>query len=589
MKLPEVSYERILREALPATMVPELAVRFTIDLLLDVIERDVGGAVVECGVWRGGCSIAMLLAQHERFGSVPRKVYLVDSFEGLPPAKERDGPLAATWQADTKSPSYYDNCRASFDEVRDAMRALRLPADSYEIVQGWFDDRVPELAKGLADERIAFLRLDGDWYDSTMVCLEHLVPLVNDEGIVLIDDYYWWDGCARAVHDYLSRHGLAYRIRSLPNMMGAYFVKRPFRADPDSVARPDQAWMRTAQEQQAALDQLETSRAWAEEQGQAWMRTAEERQAALAELETARAWAEEQRQAWMRTAEERQAALAEQETGRAWAEEQRQAWMRTAEERQAALAERETGRAWAEEQRQAWMRTAEERQAALTELETGRAWAEEQRQTWMRTAEERRAALTELETERAWAEEQRQAWMRTAEERQAALTELEAGRAWAEEQRQAWMRTAEERQAALTELEAGRAWAEEQRQAWMRTAEERQAALSRVNDALQQALATLEAKERWAEELVRVRDSLETQRDAQAATITRQSEELAKALARADEALRLRAELDVIIHSPGYRLLQWSRDDFLPPNAWRGRVARSFLRQLLRLFRPSNP
>jgi Macrocin-O-methyltransferase (TylF) len=59
---------------------------------------------------------------------------------------------------------------------------------------------------------IAVLRLDGDWYDSTMLCLEHLFPLVVPGGLMLIDDYYTWDGCARAVHDYLSREQAAGRI-----------------------------------------------------------------------------------------------------------------------------------------------------------------------------------------------------------------------------------------------------------------------------------------------------------------------------------------------------------------------------------------
>ena len=114
--------------------------------------------------------------------------------------------------------------------------ALKLPAGSYELVRGWFQDTVPELAQRLADEGIALLRLDGDWYDSTMVCLEHLVPLLHEEGVVILDDYYAWDGCARATHDYLSRHDLPYRIRTVPGppglvegAAGAYLIKRAHR------------------------------------------------------------------------------------------------------------------------------------------------------------------------------------------------------------------------------------------------------------------------------------------------------------------------------------------------------------------------
>lgn len=189
-----------------------------------MIDRNVPGVFVECGVWRGGCSAAMLLAQRERHGTVMRKTYLLDSFQGLPPATERDGPFALAWQADT-----HHNCRASLSEVRAAIAALDTPAESYEFVPGWFDNTVPLLARRLAQERIALLRVDGDWYDSTAVCLEHLVPIVPEGGVVILDDYYVFDGCARATHDFLSRHDLPFRICHVPGGVGAYFTHVPSR------------------------------------------------------------------------------------------------------------------------------------------------------------------------------------------------------------------------------------------------------------------------------------------------------------------------------------------------------------------------
>jgi O-methyltransferase len=235
MSLSPEEYERILRASMPHTMAPEAAVRFSAEEALNVIDRAVTGSIVECGVWRGGCSIAMLLAQREQFGAVKRKAYLLDSFEGLPPATDRDGPLALAWQADSEGPMFFDNCRASLPEVQTTLRNLQIPAGSYELIQGWFDQTVPALAERLHSERIALLRLDADWYASTMVCLDHLVPIVSDGGVVLLDDYYAWDGCARAVHDFLSHHDLAYRVRSIPDFAGAYFIKRPFRSDANVV------------------------------------------------------------------------------------------------------------------------------------------------------------------------------------------------------------------------------------------------------------------------------------------------------------------------------------------------------------------
>ncbi len=170
--------------------------------------------------------MAMLLAQREVFGAIIRPVYLLDSFSGLPPAADRDGPLAKIWQADFDNPGYHDNCFASEKQLFEDMRALGLSAGEYIVHPGWFSDTVPLLADQLGDTPIALLRLDGDWYDSTLVCLRYLEPLVAVSGTVIIDDYYAWDGCARAVHDYLSERDLAYRIKSQAGFSGAYFTKR---------------------------------------------------------------------------------------------------------------------------------------------------------------------------------------------------------------------------------------------------------------------------------------------------------------------------------------------------------------------------
>lgn len=223
---------QVLAPALELSMASPVDVRFTAEQVLEVIDRGVPGVLVECGAWRGGCGAAMVLAQQHRYGHAPREAFLLDSFQGLPPADERDGPLAAAWQADTDAPTYMDNCRADLERARADLEALGLPAGSWRLVPGWFADTVPDLARDLQDEGIALLRLDGDWYESTQVCLEQLEPLVHEDGVIILDDYYAWDGCARAVHDYLSRNDLAYRIRDIAGGIGAYMIKRAARTDP---------------------------------------------------------------------------------------------------------------------------------------------------------------------------------------------------------------------------------------------------------------------------------------------------------------------------------------------------------------------
>jgi O-methyltransferase len=219
-------YAAIYEQVRPYTMVPEAGIAFVVQETIRLIESDVPGVLVECGVWRGGASMAMLAAQRFRFGRVVRTMVMLDSFEGLPPVESHDGPLARAWQEGACPEFFFDNCRASVDELRDALSLLDFSPADYRIIKGWFCNTVPELREELGEESIALLRLDSDWYASTKVCLENLFPLVAVGGTVAIDDYYAWDGCAKAVHEYLGSRGLSYRIRSLPDYSGAFLRKR---------------------------------------------------------------------------------------------------------------------------------------------------------------------------------------------------------------------------------------------------------------------------------------------------------------------------------------------------------------------------
>jgi len=180
--------------------------RFNLELVDSV--RDLPGDVVECGVWRGGMSagMAMLLGSG-------RKYYLFDSFEGLPPAKELDGEYAQNWLEIEDTETTHDNCTAGEEYASEIMSRTGV---EYKLVKGWFENTVPGF-QGINE--IAVLRLDGDWYDSTMVTLEKFFPLVTPGGLILIDDYYYWEGCAKAVHDYLSREKSTARIRARDNFV----------------------------------------------------------------------------------------------------------------------------------------------------------------------------------------------------------------------------------------------------------------------------------------------------------------------------------------------------------------------------------
>ncbi len=141
-----------------------------------------------------------------------RRYYFFDSFEGLPTPTQKDGAKAFGWQQNTEAPDYYDNCAATLEDFMKTIKMTSIDAENVVVKKGWFEDTLSE-----ADvPPIAVLRLDGDWYESTMTCLKALWPKVMEGGIAIIDDYYYWPGCAQAVHEYLSACTDQPRIHQTP-------------------------------------------------------------------------------------------------------------------------------------------------------------------------------------------------------------------------------------------------------------------------------------------------------------------------------------------------------------------------------------
>lgn len=172
--------------------------------------RHIEGCVIECGVWRGG----MMAALASLLGS-DRDYFLFDSFEGLPSAQAIDGHSATEWQATNR----IDNCRTEQRFTEEAMQ--RSGVSSWSIVPGWFEETLPSFDPG---GPIAILRLDADWYSSTAECLNHLYERVAVGGLIILDDYFTWDGCSRAMHAFLSANVLTDRIREEPPGV-AYVVR----------------------------------------------------------------------------------------------------------------------------------------------------------------------------------------------------------------------------------------------------------------------------------------------------------------------------------------------------------------------------
>lgn len=165
----------------------------------------VAGCLVECGTWRGGASGMMALA-HLASGNPTRQIHLFDSFEGLPePDKSVDGERAihyASGNADGNLASI-ERCVGPLEDNQHVMHTLaKYPQQLTSYHVGWFENTIPAIKDSIGP--IALLRLDGDWYSSTKVCLEGLFPLIQSGGMLVIDDYGAWEGCRKAVDEYLS-------------------------------------------------------------------------------------------------------------------------------------------------------------------------------------------------------------------------------------------------------------------------------------------------------------------------------------------------------------------------------------------------
>jgi hypothetical protein len=169
--------------------------RYVRNLELAARIRSIQGCIVECGVWRGG----MIAGLAELLGP-EREYFLFDSFEGLPPVAEIDGAFAIEWQKPENALKNFNNVKAPIEAAEAAMKKSGVPR--YRIVKGWFRDTLPNFKPA---EEIALLRLDADLYESTSTCLEYLYPLLAEEAVVIVDDYYDWEGCTRAVNDFLAR------------------------------------------------------------------------------------------------------------------------------------------------------------------------------------------------------------------------------------------------------------------------------------------------------------------------------------------------------------------------------------------------
>jgi O-methyltransferase len=162
-------------------------------VLLDGVEGD----FIETGVWRGGACILMK-GVLEAYGDETRRVFVADSFAGLPPPDSEKFPADAGDKHHTRT-----QLQVSRANVEDNFRRFGLLDERVVFLEGWFKDTLPHAPI----DKLAVLRLDGDMYESTIEALDALYHTVSQGGFVIVDDYAL-PACARAVQDFRERYGI---------------------------------------------------------------------------------------------------------------------------------------------------------------------------------------------------------------------------------------------------------------------------------------------------------------------------------------------------------------------------------------------
>ncbi len=174
----------------------------------DVLKNNVPGDFMETGAWRGGTTIFMR-ALLKAYGVTDRKIWVADSFEGLPtPKNSADGPDL----------SQVDSLKVSLEQVKANFEKFGLLDGQVEFLKGWFSETLPKAPI----KNLAVLRLDGDMYSSTMDSLQNLYHKVSKGGYVIVDDYYSWESCRRAVTDFLAQNSISPKITAI-DWSGAYW------------------------------------------------------------------------------------------------------------------------------------------------------------------------------------------------------------------------------------------------------------------------------------------------------------------------------------------------------------------------------
>jgi len=196
----------IINQVRPYTLTSPASLYSLTEAVSHIVRRNIAGSIVECGVWRGGSMMAAALTL-AHLNSQDRDLYLFDTYEGMTKPQAVDihftgNSAIAEFEQLQTGEDRSAVCYASLGDVKAAMALTKYNPNRLHYIKGKVEDTIPSQAP----ERIALLRLDTDWYESTRHELEQLFPRLSPGGILIIDDYGAWQGARKATDEYLAKH-----------------------------------------------------------------------------------------------------------------------------------------------------------------------------------------------------------------------------------------------------------------------------------------------------------------------------------------------------------------------------------------------
>lgn len=213
----EDEFQQLLQQIRPYTMLSEQRLYSLYKLARHVCENNIPGNFVECGVAAGGSS-ALLAWVIKKYSSHPRTLYACDSFSGMPAPTADDSHQGV----DAQSTGWgTGTCSAPEGSVREICNKLEV-ADILVPVKGYFEETLPHMRDWMG--MIALLHMDGDWYVSTRAILDNLYDHLMDDALIQVDDYGYWEGCQKAIHEFETARSIKFAIKPIDGT-GVWFAK----------------------------------------------------------------------------------------------------------------------------------------------------------------------------------------------------------------------------------------------------------------------------------------------------------------------------------------------------------------------------